>query len=69
MAIEVKSGKDYTVHSALTRLLQNKDYRMEKGVVLSNAREVREDGKILYMPVYYVMFLDVKGSREEEILL
>lgn len=69
MAVEVKSGKDYTVHSALNRLLENKDYRMEKGVVLSNSREVRQEGRILYMPVYYVMFLDSKGSAEEEILL
>lgn len=69
MAIEVKSGKNYTVHSALNRLLENKDYRIENGVVLSNAREVRQDGKIVYMPIYYVMFLDTKGSRETEILL
>lgn len=69
MAVEVKSGKDYTVHSALNRLLENKDYRMEKGVVLSNSREVRQEGRILYMPVYYVMFLDSKGSGEEEIRL
>lgn len=67
--VEVKSGKDYAIHSALNRLLENKDYRLEKGVVLSNAREVRKEGKIVYMPIYYVMFLDSKGSHEEEILL
>ncbi len=69
MALEVKSGKDYTVHSALNRLIENKDYRLENGVVLSNSREVRQKGKILYMPIYYVMFLDGKGSQETEILL
>ena len=69
MAIEVKSGKDYTVHSALNRLIENKDYRMEKGLVLSNAREIRQNGKILYMPIYYIMFLDSHGSKETEILL
>ena len=69
MAIEVKSGKDYTVHSALNRLLENKDYRLEKGIVLSNSREVRQDGQVIYMPIYYVMFLDGKGSTEDEILL
>lgn len=69
MAIEVKSGKDYTVHSALNRLIENKDYQLENGVVLSNSREVRQKGKILYMPIYYVMFLDGKGSSETEILL
>lgn len=69
MAIEVKSGKDYTVHSALNRLLENKDYRLDHGVVLSNSREVRQEGKILYLPIYYVMFLDATGSQDSEIIL
>lgn len=69
MALEVKSGKDYTVHSALNRLLENDDYRLNKGIVLSNAREVYQKGNVLYLPIYYVMFIDSKGSRETEILL
>ncbi len=69
MPIEVKSGKDYTVHSALNRLLDNKDYRLSDGIVFSNAREVRQEGKITYMPIYYVMFIDAQGSKETEILL
>lgn len=69
MALEVKSGKDYTVHSALNRLLENQDYRLDTGVVLSNSREVCQKGSVIYMPIYYVMFLDAKGSRETEILL
>ncbi|MBD5258262.1 MAG: AAA family ATPase [Barnesiella sp.] len=69
MAIEVKSGKDYTIHSALTRLLDNKDYRLGNGLVLSNSREVVQDGKTIYMPIYYVMFLNSEGSRATEILL
>ncbi|MBD5275288.1 MAG: AAA family ATPase [Bacteroides sp.] len=69
MALEVKSGKDYTVHSALNHLLENKDYRLDTGVVLSNSREVCQKGSVIYMPIYYVMFLDAKGSRETEILL
>ena len=69
MAIEVKSGKGYTVHSALNRLLENKDYRLDHGVVLSNSREVRQEGKILYLPIYYVMFLDATGSQDSEIIL
>lgn len=69
MAIEVKSGKDYTIHSALNRLLDNKDYRLGNGLVLSNSREVVQDGKTIYMPIYYVMFLNSEGSRATEILL
>jgi predicted AAA+ superfamily ATPase len=56
--IEVKSGKDYTVHSALNNFVNNEDYHIKKAVVLSNEREVFAKGKIIYMPVYYVMFFN-----------
>lgn len=55
--IEVKSGKDYTVHSALNHFLSNDDYHIQKGIVLSNAREIKCKGKVMYLPVYDVMFL------------
>ena len=55
--IEVKSGKDYTVHSALNHFLGNDGYNIRKGYVLSNEREIRQKGKITYMPIYFVMYL------------
>ena len=55
--VEVKSGKDYTVHSALNHFLGNEDYNIRKGYVLSNEREVRQKNRITYMPIYFVMFL------------
>lgn len=58
MPVEVKSGKDYTVHSALTRLIEEPEYNIASGVVLSNERKVQTIGKVTYMPIYYVMFLD-----------
>lgn len=54
--IEVKSGKDYTVHSAINKFLSNKDYNVKKGYVLSNERTVYEKDGIIYLPIYYVMF-------------
>ena len=54
--IEVKSGKDYTVHSALNTFVQNEDYHIKKAFVLSNERTVKHKGKITYLPVYYIMF-------------
>ncbi len=54
--IEVKSGKDYTVHSALNRFLSNPDYHVKKGYVLSNERKVYEENNVIYMPIYYSMF-------------
>lgn len=55
--IEVKSGKDYTVHSALNSFVKNDDYHVKKAIVLSNAREITTNGKITYLPIYDVMFL------------
>lgn len=62
--IEVKSGKDYTVHSALNNLLKNPDYNIQAATVISNKREIRQDGKITYMPVYLVMFMAVDAPKE-----
>jgi len=61
--IEVKSGKDYTVHSALSTFAKNEDYHIAKAFVLSNAREIRTVGKITYAPVYDVMFLGGHSSQ------
>ena len=54
--IEVKSGKDYTVHSALNNFVKNEDYHIKKAFVLSNERTVKTVGKITYLPIYDVMF-------------
>lgn len=56
LPLEIKSGKDYTVHSALNRFLSNPDYHVKKGYVLSNERKVYEENNVIYMPIYYSMF-------------
>lgn len=61
--IEVKSGKDYTVHSALNNFVQNEDYNIKKAFVVSNERTVTTKGKIIYIPIYYIMFFK-NGSGE-----
>ena len=61
--IEVKSGKDYTVHSALNTFVKNEDYRIKKAYVISNERTVQKNGKIIYIPVYYVMFLRANSTE------
>lgn len=63
----MKSGKDYTVHSALNKMLSIPDYNVISGVVVSNERQVKQKGKVLYMPVYYVMFIDAAGTDNEDI--
>lgn len=64
--IEVKSGKDYTVHSALNNLMRNPDYNILTGTVFSNEREIRQNGRITYMPIYFVMFIDAEASLSDE---
>ena len=54
--IEVKSGKDYTVHSAINGFVKNEDYHIRKAFVVSNERTIKTDGKITYLPIYDVMF-------------
>lgn len=55
--IEVKSGRDYTIHSALSNVTSNGEYNIKRALVLSNNREITTKGKIVYVPVYYAMFL------------
>ena len=62
LPIEVKSGKDYSIHSALNNLLSTPDYHVKSAIVLSNDREVRQEGQVTYIPVYYALFLDAQGE-------
>ncbi len=57
LPLEIKSGKDYKNFKALPKILEDKNYRMTKGYVFSNSREIKEDGKITYYPIYFIMFL------------
>ena len=56
LPVEIKSGKDYTRHSALTNLLDNADYAIPKAWVMTNDN-VSSVGKITYFPIYFLMFL------------
>ena len=64
--IEVKSGKDYSVHSALDKFMLNDDYNIKKAYVLSNERNVYLENGIIYMPIYYVMFFQNTSNVVEE---
>lgn len=57
MPVEVKSGKDYAKHLSLNLFVNNPEYNIRQAVVLSNEREIKKKGKVLYLPVYGVMFL------------
>ena len=64
LPIEVKSGKDYQIHHALNTFASNEDYKIKKGIVLSNNGQVQCKGIITYMPVYYVMFIEPQAPKQ-----
>lgn len=57
LPIEVKSGKDYKRHAAITNILDITDFHLSEGIVLGNCN-ISSIGKITYMPIYMVMFID-----------
>ena len=57
LPIEVKSGKEYYIHSALNKIIENKEYNVKKGIVLSNEREIKEINNVIYLPIYFLMFI------------
>ena len=67
LPVEVKSGKDYMVHSALNNLMEVPDYHIASSIVFSNDREVKTKGNILYLPIYYVMFMENRMPEREDL--
>lgn len=63
LPIEIKSGKDYQRHAALDNVMGNKDYAIPTAYVFQNDN-VRTDGKIVYLPVYMLMFLQKDQAAE-----
>ena len=58
LPLEIKSGKDYKVHSALDKFLQIKEYNIHQAFVLSNAQQVDQKNGITYLPIYYIMCIE-----------
>lgn len=67
LPLEIKSGKDYKEHSALSKFLDEKEYNIHQAIVFSNEPRVWQDRGIWYMPIYYIMFL--QKSQAEQIIL
>jgi hypothetical protein len=56
MPIEVKSGKDYQRHNALSNVMANTEYAIPQAFVFCHDN-VKDDGKVCYYPIYMVSFL------------
>lgn len=67
LPIEVKSGKDYKLHTALNNLLGTEEYGIREAVVLSEANvsvEDRDGKKVIYLPLYMAgMVASLGASR------
>ena len=68
LPIEVKSGKDYTQHSALTNFLATPDYGISRAIVFSNERKVYKKKGVTYLPIYYCMFINDNNSGGDVLL-
>ena len=54
--IEIKSGKDYTKHSALNNLLSIENYSIKVSYIFYNENVMIDDRKV-YLPIYMVDFI------------
>ena len=57
LPLEVKSGKDYESHRALSNIMACEEYDLPEAIVF-NSDNLRVAGKIVYAPIYMVMFLE-----------
>ena len=62
--IEVKSGKDYKRHNALSNVLADANYQIEEAFVLNN-ENLERFGRITYLPIYMVMFVVAAGLPDK----
>lgn len=63
LPIEIKSGKDYTKHAALNNVLDNEDYGIPTAYVFHNGN-VSVVGKVVYYPIYMLMFVQKNELNE-----
>ena len=61
LPIEVKSGKDYETHRALSNIMDCSEYNLPEALVLNN-ENLRVAGKMVYAPIYMVMFLEKNNA-------
>lgn len=57
LPIEVKSGKDYEVHRALSNIMDCQEYDLPQAIIFNNDN-LHRDGKFVYAPIYMIMFLE-----------
>ena len=66
LPIEIKSGKDYQSLSAINKVLSNAQYDIPQAAVFSNKTPAQK-GKIVYYPIYMLMFQKKQSELAEMI--
>jgi len=69
LPLEIKSGKDYTEHSALTKFLETPEYGINRAIVFSNERNIYQKKGATYLPIYYCMFLQKDAIDSSAVIL
>ena len=59
--IEVKSGKDYEVHRALSNIMDCGEYDIPEAIIFNNDN-IKVKGKYIYAPIYMAMFIEKKND-------
>ena len=57
LPIEVKSGKDYARHNALSNVMKNPEYGIQQAYVFCN-ENVQVKEPVAYLPIYMIAFLE-----------
>ena len=63
LPIEVKSGKDYERHRALSNIMDNEEYAIPKALVFCQ-ENTQIKGRLVYLPIYMTMFLQQENNDE-----
>ncbi len=57
LPLEIKSGKDYHNFRAIPKIVNDKNYRISNGYILNNEIAVSKEDKLIYMPIFNIMFI------------
>ena len=63
LPIEVKSGKDYKRHNALSNVMENEDYAVPMAYVFCQ-ENVQVKGKVICYPIYLITFFEQMQAEE-----
>lgn len=68
LPVEVKSGKSYQRHSALSNIMEISNYSIEEAFILSNYN-VEVKGNLVYYPIYMLMFIEDEEVKLPKVVL